>query len=43
MKCIRKGGIIKRVSNDEAIEAVNKHGYKYCPKSEYKNSIVHKK
>ena len=36
MKCIRKHGEIRRVKDKEAIEKVTKHGWEYCPKSEWK-------
>ena len=36
MKCVKSGDQIKRVSDESAMELV-KHGWAYCPKSEYKS------
>jgi len=35
MKCIKKHGEVKRVTNKEAEEMVKK-GWEYCPKREWK-------
>jgi len=35
MKCVKKDGEIKRVSNEKAAELVEA-GWEYCPKSEWK-------
>ena len=39
MKCIKKHGVIKRVSDAEAINLVNEKGWEFCPKSEWKKSV----
>lgn len=36
MKCVKKGEQIKRVSDSQAIELVEKHNWNYCPKHEWK-------
>ncbi len=36
MKCIEKYGKIQRVSDDKAHKLVTEDGYKYCPKSKFK-------
>lgn len=36
MKCIKKHGEIKRVSDDQAHQMVAEKGWNYCPKSEWK-------
>ena len=36
MKCIKKHGEIKRVRDEEARTLVEEQGWKYCPKSEWK-------
>ncbi len=38
MKTIKKGKEIKRVSNDNAAEST-KNGWKYCPKSEWREKV----
>ena len=38
MKTIKKGKEIKRVSDDNAAEST-KNGWKYCPKSQWKEKI----
>ena len=35
MKCVKKGGDIQRVSNEEA-DAMVKDGWSYCPKKEWR-------
>ena len=37
MKCVKKHGEIKRVSDDQAGEMVEK-GWSYCPKHEWKET-----
>ena len=39
MKCIKKNDVITKVSDEEAHVKVNKHGWKYVPKSEWKTSV----
>jgi hypothetical protein len=39
MKCIKKGAVIKRVKNDMADIAVEEKGWKFCPKSEWKEKV----
>ena len=39
MKCIKKGDVIKRVKNDVANIAVEKDGWSFCPKSEWKVNV----
>ena len=39
MKCIKKEGVIKRVKDDVAKIAVEENGWKYCPKSEWKEKV----
>lgn len=34
-KCVKKGDKVVRVSNNKALELLDK-GWEYCPKSEYK-------
>jgi hypothetical protein len=36
MKCIKKHGEIKRVSDEKAEKLVNHNGWAYCPKHEWK-------
>lgn len=36
MKCIKKHGKIKRVSDDQAFDMVKEKGWEYCPKREWK-------
>ncbi len=36
MKCVKKHGEIKRVSNEWAERMVDKQNWEYCPKSEWK-------
>jgi hypothetical protein len=36
MKCVKKHGEIKRVSDDQAFEMVKQKGWEYCPKHEWK-------
>ena len=36
MKCIKKHGKIKRVSDDQASDMVSEKGWEYCPKHEWK-------
>lgn len=37
MKCVKKHGEIKRVSNEKAEVMVDEKGWEYCPKHEWKN------
>lgn len=39
MKCIKKHGVIKRVQDAIAATLVNKRGWEYCPKSEWKEKV----
>ena len=39
MKCIKHGEKIKRVENDQAFEMVHDKGWKYCPKTEWKEKV----
>jgi hypothetical protein len=36
MKCIKKHGKIKRVSDEQALVMVPEKGWEYCPKREWK-------
>ncbi len=36
MKCVKKHGEIKRLSNELAEKMVDGHGWEYCPKHEWK-------
>jgi hypothetical protein len=36
MKCVKKDLRIRRVSDSQAIDMVDNHGWKYCPKHEWK-------
>jgi len=36
MKCVKKGEEVKRVRDEKASELVDNHGWKYCPKEEFK-------
>jgi hypothetical protein len=36
MKCIKKHGEIKRVSDEKAMRLVTTRGWEYCPKHEWK-------
>lgn len=36
MKCVKKGEVIRRVSNIKAIDMVDNKGWNYCPKHEWK-------
>lgn len=38
MKCIKKNEKVMKVPEDIAESKVNKSGWQYCPKSEYKKS-----
>lgn len=35
MKCVKKGDVIKRVSNDDANRMVDE-GWQYCSKNDYR-------
>jgi len=39
MKCVKKNETIKRVKNDVANIAVEKDGWSFCPKSEWKSKV----
>jgi len=36
MKCIKKHGEIRRVSDSQAVTLVKDNGWTYCPKKEWK-------
>jgi len=36
MKCIRKGDLVRRVKDQEAISLVDNKGWKFCPKEDWK-------
>lgn len=36
MKVVKKGEVVMRVLDEEAHVLVQVHGYKYCPKHEFK-------
>lgn len=38
MKCIKKDGKVKRVSNEKALELVLKEDWAFCPKHEWKGT-----
>jgi len=42
MKCIKKGKIIRRVSNNEAARMVNQGEWKYTSKSVWKKEVRNK-
>jgi len=39
MKCVKRNDKIKRVKDKEAYELVEAQGWKYCPKSEWKEKV----
>lgn len=39
MKCIKKHGVIKRVTNEKAEILVNEKDWKYWPKSKWKEEV----
>jgi hypothetical protein len=39
MKCIKKGGEIRRVSDIDADNKVKVHGWSFIPKSEWKTQV----
>ena len=43
MKCVKKHGEIKRVSDIDAEKMVTENGWDYCPKSEWKKEVRDKK
>jgi len=36
MKCVKKHGDIKRVTDEKAVLMVSEKGWNYCPKHEWK-------
>jgi hypothetical protein len=38
MKCIKKDGKVKRVSDEKAFELVHKEEWAFCPKHEWKDA-----
>jgi hypothetical protein len=39
MKTVKKGKNVKRVKDKAAVKMVAAEGWKYCPKSEYKDLV----
>jgi hypothetical protein len=39
MKCIKKGGEIRRVSDQDADNKVKVHGWSFIPKAEWKTQV----
>lgn len=39
MKCVKKHGEIRRVKDELAKKLVEENGWKYCPKSEWKENV----
>jgi hypothetical protein len=39
MKTVKKGKNVKRVKDKAAVKMVATEGWKYCPKSEYKDLV----